>query len=224
MVDLPPLSMEALDALLSEPTLWALFSAGIVLGLAEGVKPGPLNTLVISETLQHDWKAGMKVALSPLITDAPIITISALLWWSATSIDGVSAILYLAGSAFLIYLGIDGLRTPLETPEEFENISKPESLKRGVITNLLNPNPWLFWTLAGAPFLVAAWKQDYLMPFGFIIGFLGVLIGVKIIIAILFDRSKEFMNERGLLWSIRLSSIALIGLAILFAMQGVASF
>ena len=215
--------MSQLDALLSEPTLWALFTAGVVLGLAEGVKPGPLNTLVISETLQHDWKAGMKVALSPLITDAPIISISALLWWSATSIEGVSAFLYLAGAAFLTYLGIDGLRTTPDTTEDLREVAEPESLRRGVITNLLNPNPWLFWTLAGAPFLVAAWKQDHLMPFGFIIGFLGVLIGVKILIAVLLDRSKEFMNEGGLVWAIRLSSIALIGLAILFAMQGVSS-
>jgi len=124
---------------------------------------------------------------------------------------------------FLTYLGIDGLRTQPDTATELEQVAKPESLKRGVITNFLNPNPWLFWTLAGAPFLVAAWKQDHLMPFGFIIGFLGVLIGVKILFAVLLDRSKGFMNERGLLWAIRLSSIALIGMAILFAIHGISS-
>ena len=69
--------MDALDALLVEPTAWALVSAALIMGLGEGIKPGPLNTLVITETLQHDWKAGTKVSLSPLITDAPIITISA---------------------------------------------------------------------------------------------------------------------------------------------------
>ena len=69
--------MDALDALLVEPTIWALVSAALLLGLGEGIKPGPLNTLVITETLQHDWRSGTKVALSPLITDAPIIIISA---------------------------------------------------------------------------------------------------------------------------------------------------
>ena len=75
--------MDALDALLVEPSAWALVSAAVLMGLGEGLKPGPLNTLVISETLQHDWKAGMKVSLSPLITDAPIITLSALMWVSS---------------------------------------------------------------------------------------------------------------------------------------------
>jgi len=46
---------------------------GLILGLSAGFAPGPLLTLVISETLQHDLKAGVKVALAPIITDLPII-------------------------------------------------------------------------------------------------------------------------------------------------------
>jgi threonine/homoserine/homoserine lactone efflux protein len=214
--------MAGLDALLSEPTLWALFTAGILLGLTEGVKPGPLNTLVISETLRHDWKAGTKVALSPLITDAPIITISAVFWWSATSIDGFTAILYFAGANFLLYLGIDGIRTvEITMIGEDQGDIKTESLKKGIITNLLNPNPWIFWTFIGSPFLVSAWHQGYLRPFGFLIGFFTLLIGTKIGLAILLDKSKAFSSHSKLLWAIRLSSLALIGLAILFIYQGI---
>jgi len=46
---------------------------GLILGLSAGFAPGPLLTLVISETLQYDLKAGVKVALAPIITDLPII-------------------------------------------------------------------------------------------------------------------------------------------------------
>jgi len=203
----------------------SLFIAAALLGLAEGLKPGPLNTVVIAETLRHNWKEGAKAALSPIITDGPIITISALLWWSATSLAGLTGILYAAGAAFLAYLGVDGLRSPAPSLKRDENVEvKPESLKRGVITNLLNPNPWLFWTLAGAPFLVAAWDEGHLLPFVFIVGFISVLIGVKIALAIMLDRSKSLLTERGLLWAIRLSSLALIGLAILFGLQAAAAF
>ena len=51
-------------------------SAGIVLGLSAGFSPGPLLALVISETLQHDIRAGIKVAVAPIITDLPIIIFS----------------------------------------------------------------------------------------------------------------------------------------------------
>tara|TARA_A100001037_G_scaffold193287_1_gene172946 strand:- start:165 stop:815 length:651 start_codon:yes stop_codon:yes gene_type:complete len=212
--------MDALDALLVEPSVWALVSAALLMGLGEGLKPGPLNTLVISETLQHNWKAGMKVSLSPLITDAPIITISAFLWSQATSLSGVESALYLAGAAFLTWLGIDGLRSASPDYSDIEKTDAEHSLRRGIITNLLNPNPWMFWTLAGAPFMVAAWNQSAWMPFAFVIPFLTVLIGVKILIAVTFDRSKQWMSDGGLLWAIRLSSLALLGLAALFALQG----
>jgi len=46
---------------------------GIMLGTSAGFAPGPLLTLVISESLQHGVKSGAKVALAPIITDLPII-------------------------------------------------------------------------------------------------------------------------------------------------------
>jgi len=49
-----------------------------VLSVSAGFAPGPLLTLVISETLQHDIKSGVKVALAPIITDLPIIILSKL--------------------------------------------------------------------------------------------------------------------------------------------------
>ena len=49
---------------------------GTVLGLSAGFAPGPLLTLVISETLQHDIKSGIKIALAPIITDLPIIILT----------------------------------------------------------------------------------------------------------------------------------------------------
>jgi len=215
--------MDALDALLVEPTAWALVSAALIMGLGEGIKPGPLNTLVITETLQHDWRAGTKVAISPLITDAPIITISAWMWSQATSLSGVEAFMYLAGAAFLTWLGIDGIRSASPTFDNLESPQDEHSLRRGVITNLLNPNPWMFWTLAGAPFMVAAWNQSPWMPFAYVIPFLSMLIGVKILIAVTFHRSKDWMRDGGLLWAIRVSSLALLALAALFVLQGVST-
>jgi len=54
----------------------SFFMTGTLLGLSAGIAPGPLLTLVISETLQKDIKAGIRVALAPMFTDVPIIVIS----------------------------------------------------------------------------------------------------------------------------------------------------
>jgi len=47
---------------------------GLGLGLAAGASPGPLLTLVVSSTLARGFGAGLRVALAPVLTDAPIGT------------------------------------------------------------------------------------------------------------------------------------------------------
>ena len=54
-----------------------LFS-GVVFGLSAGLSPGPLLTLVISETLKHNAKEGIKVSIAPILTDLPIVMITIL--------------------------------------------------------------------------------------------------------------------------------------------------
>ena len=54
-------------------------SSGILLGLSCGLVPGPLLALVLMQTMQHGAREGCKVALVPLITDAPIILVALVL-------------------------------------------------------------------------------------------------------------------------------------------------
>jgi hypothetical protein len=44
---------------------------GRLLGLASEFAAGPLLVLVVSETLRHSIKEGIKVSMAPLITDVP---------------------------------------------------------------------------------------------------------------------------------------------------------
>ena len=53
--------------------------SGVIFGLTLGVSPGPLLTLVISETLKHNRKEGIKVAIALTITDLPIVLITLLI-------------------------------------------------------------------------------------------------------------------------------------------------
>ena len=56
--------------------IFTITLAGITLGFVEGVKPGPLLTMVIRETLSGGLKAGSKAALAPVFTDGPMIILS----------------------------------------------------------------------------------------------------------------------------------------------------
>jgi threonine/homoserine/homoserine lactone efflux protein len=51
-------------------------ASGAFLGLSCGLAPGPLLALVVAQTLRHGPREGCKIALTPLVTDAPIIVVA----------------------------------------------------------------------------------------------------------------------------------------------------
>jgi threonine/homoserine/homoserine lactone efflux protein len=51
-------------------------ASGVLLGLSCGLAPGPLLALLLAQTLWHGPREGCKIALTPLVTDAPIIVVA----------------------------------------------------------------------------------------------------------------------------------------------------
>ena len=74
-VDKPFFRVYAVSA---EDRLVANLLLGITLGFGAGVSPGPMLVLVITSSLEKGFRAGLRVALAPLASDAPIILISLL--------------------------------------------------------------------------------------------------------------------------------------------------
>ena len=127
---------------------------GIILGLSAGFSPGPLLALVISETLQHNIRSGIKVALAPIVTDLPIILISLVILANLANFHPVLGIISLVGGIFLLLLGYQSLKNQginLDVPR-----LNPKSLTKGIFTNLLSPHPYLFWLTIGAPTMTNA--------------------------------------------------------------------
>ena len=188
---------------------------GLTLGWAAGISPGPLNLLVVQSALRSGATAGALVAVAPLVTDAPIVALSLLV--ASTVPDGVLTAMSIAGGLYLIWLGIAEWRASGESVLE----SAPGShLKRGVVANLLSPHPWLFWLTVGGPTTVRAWERLPAAAFGFIAGFFVVLVGVKIVIAVVAARAGRRFSERGQRTAGRVGGLALIAVGV-FVMAGV---
>ena len=131
--------------------------AAAVFGLSGGLSPGPLLTLVVSETLARGRNAGLAVSMSPLITDGPVIAAAVLLLGRIENSDPALGIVSIAGGALLTTYGIAGLRgASLKVEEAKTNRGVWASLGKGVSVNFLNPNPYLFWLTIGTPILLRA--------------------------------------------------------------------
>jgi len=189
--------------------------AGITLGIIEGIKPGPLLTIVIRETLSGGFKAGIRAASAPIFTDGPLIILSIFVaGWIATQpliFCGIS----LVGAIFLTRMGLECFSP--EIPDiDSDKIDISRSFKRGIITNLLNPNVYVFWFLVGGPIMATAADTEPLAPVAYAVSFLVSIVSVKITIAYFFSKAQVNLSSSNYQLVLRICGIAMLFFAISF--------
>jgi threonine/homoserine/homoserine lactone efflux protein len=187
-----------------------LFSAlvtGIMLGLAAGFSPGPLMALVITHSLRHSVREGLLVSAAPLVTDAPIIVVVLLVLNRVAEFERLLGALAAVGGLYVLYLSYETLRTGplLEAVSE----ARPRSLGKGVLVNLLNPHPYLFWVTVGGPFILEIQQSGWLAPCLFLAGFYLFLVGSKVVIAVVAGTSRSFLAGRAYVAIMRALGLAL---------------
>jgi len=192
--------------------------SGVLFGAAAGVSPGPLLTLVISETLRHGRREGVIVASAPLVTDVPIVCISVFVLAKLLNFSLILGIISLSGAAFIGYLAFESLT--IKGIELNLGRVKAESLKRGILTNLLSPHPYLFWITIGAPFVLKAYSTNVLAAVFFLLGFYLFLVGSKIVIALIVDKYKSFLKSNTYVYLVRIFGLILLVFAALFIKDG----
>lgn len=191
--------------------------AGLLLGLSGGLMPGPLLALVASETLRHGVRAGMAVALAPLLTDAPIILVNLWLLQPLAGQNLALALVNLSGGFYLVWLALDGLRFQ---GTDLEPARPTGSLRRGVIANFLNPNPWLFWLVVGAPTVLEAQRTGWLAVAAFLVTFYVFLAGSKMLLAWALGRGRQVLRGTGYMVLMRGLGLLLLGYALVFLSEG----
>lgn len=193
-------------------------SAGVVLGLSAGVSPGPLFALVVSQSVRHGAREGMKVAVVPLLTDLPVILGTVFLLSRVGDFKPALGAVSVAGALFLLHLAYDSLRTG--APGLEAGADEPRSIRKGLLVNLLSPHPYLFWSTVGAPMLLKGWAESPASAAAFVAGFFGCLVGSKAVLALVSGRSRERLGGRGYVLLMRALGLLLALFALLLLKDG----
>ena len=193
-------------------------SVGIVLGLAAGISPGPMLALVISETLRHNRAEGMKIAFAPLLTDTPIVLLTLFVISKLSNSDIVLGVIAILGGLFVSYLAYESIKTKgldLEIQEQ-----KPQSIRKAVMANIFNPHPYIFWLTIGATTMQNASQKSTTAVVVFIAAFYVMLVGSKVAVALIVDKSRDFLKNKAYIWTMRILGLVLLGFAVFFIKDG----
>jgi len=193
--------------------------SGALFGLAGGFGPGPLMTLVITETLQNGSREGFKVAVAPLITDGPIMVVTLLLMDRLADAGMILGIVSLVGAVVVFRMGIDTARAA--APSLTAGEAPRHALVRGAIVNALNPHPYVFWIAVGAPTVLRA-RSDTgsLGAIAFVAGMYVCLVGGKMAVSVAVGQSRRFIRARVYRAMMITLGVLLCGFALLLLRDG----
>ena len=186
---------------------------GITYAFAAAVQPGPLLTYIISQTLKKGWRSTLPAAFAPVISDIPILIL--ILFLLSTMPDSFIFILRIGGGLFLLYLGFRAFKSwqEFDADQTILNESGQQTLFNAVFVNLLNPAPYLGWSLILGPIFIEGWKLAPINGIAMIIGFYVTMILTLAGIIILFGFARK-MGPKVSKILLGLSSIVLFAFGI----------
>jgi threonine/homoserine/homoserine lactone efflux protein len=175
---------------------------------------------VISTTLRFGSREGFKVACAPLFTDLPILFGCSLLLAKIESHGSLMASVAGLGAIFLGRMAWSQLRFK-GTEEKIPEVRTTASFREGILANLLNPAPYLFWLGVGTPLLHESAEKGWSGPVGFVTALLGTLVLTKVFLALLVRRSMRALSHQGYIWIVRGAGVLLLLFACSFALSAV---
>lgn len=209
--------------MLFDPLTYATFvaaSAALIL------VPGPAQALVLANTLTGGRRAGALTAVGLNVgtlahAAAAALGLSALLATSALAF----AVVKYVGAAYLIYLGIQALRSRSgKEPSTAKAASSPASkapLTQAILAGTLNPKVALFF-LAFLPQFVDPARGPVvvqMLVLGATMAVMDTLYELALVAVLHRMRDRLAGNQRFMAWQSRMSGVILIGLGLRLAAQ-----
>jgi threonine/homoserine/homoserine lactone efflux protein len=160
------------------------------------IQPGPLQAYLLASVAQRGWIRTLPACLAPLLSDGPIVVLVLLVLNRIPMM--VSRFLQAAGGVLLLYFAWASYREWRQqgSGRQTDDGSVPSTLLQAAAVNILNPNPYLAWSLVLGPTLLEAWQESPGNAVTFILAFYGTMVTVLAATIVLLGTTR-FLGPRG---------------------------
>ena len=194
---------------------------GATFAFAAAVQPGPFQAYLVSLTMAHGWRRTLPAVFAPIVSDVPIVCLVLFTltrvppaWLNALRLAGGLFLLYLAWRAFgsFRHYGDAAPAPPRDAARTF---------LEAVTVNLLNPNPYVSWSLVLGPLLIRAWSEGGRYGAALVVGFYATFVAVTIALLLLLAGARSLGPRVGRAL-VGVSAVVLAGFGVYQLLAGLA--
>jgi threonine/homoserine/homoserine lactone efflux protein len=200
--------------------MWPYIVLAAGFGFAAGIQPGPLQAFLLARVAEGGWRRTLPACIAPILSDGPVAVIVLLVLGQLP--PNFQGVLRTAGGVLLLYLAWTAFRNWRRPPSKTEPPSGQRTLMQAVLVNIINPNPFIGWSLVLGPMTIAAWHEHPLYAVALIATFYFVIVGMLALFIVLVGTAR-FLGPRVQHALVGLSSLVLAGLGVYLVVVGVHS-
>jgi len=133
--------------------------AGLGLGVALAGAPGPVQAMLLAESLRGGTGRGLRALAGANLSFGILLIALALGLSVSVPAEPALRVLKIVGGVFLVWLGYDGFRAREDTSGRGDRRRRLPLAARGALAVVLNPAVWLFLATAASSLFAAATQQ-----------------------------------------------------------------
>jgi len=207
--------------------LIAIFTTSLFVGFSGALMPGPLLTVVISGSARKGFWEGPTLVLGHAVAEALIVAALAVGLSRLLKRNLVAGLIGLLGGAFLLWMGIDIVRSVWWGTVSLEQAIGVEAglqlgpIITGIVVSISNPYWVLWWATVGASYVALSLARGPLGLGAFYFGHILSDLSWYSLVALLIARGKALLSQPVYRMILLVCGLFLIALSIYFVYSGI---
>jgi len=207
--------------------LIAIFTTSLFVGFSGALMPGPLLTVVISESARRGFWEGPALVLGHAVAEALIVAALAAGLSRLLKRNLVAGLIGLLGGAFLLWMGFDIAGSAWWGTVSLEQATGAEAglqlgpIITGIVVSISNPYWVLWWATVGASYVALSLARGPLGLGSFYFGHILSDLSWYSLVALLIARGKALLSQPVYRLILLVCGLFLIALSIYFVYSGI---